>query len=346
MISHVLLDRHKVSLSESAGSDCFPVEYSTLSCDALTQRVLAQYAIAPVVSCRLWNRGLSDIYLVETRDQPYILRVSHAHWRSQGEVEFELAFLDCLRQHGVPVAYPLLTQAGDLCIEIAAPEGKRYAALFVFALGDVPLCDLNQIQAAALGAKVAEVHTLASRFRPPCHRPPLVLDHLLDESLTTILPFFAQQPKEQQYLQDLRSQLQARLAHLPQESPYWVVCWGDPHSGNVHFTPEGNLTLFDFDQCGYGWRTFDIAKFLQTSLRTGLNFVARQAFLEGYESVVSLEEWELSSLADLVQVAHIWGWAIRLKAAQLHSYSQLDDRYFTQRLHQLKSFRQQNWQLF
>ncbi len=332
----------------------FPVEYSTLSCEALVQHVLSQYSIASVLSCRLWNRGLSDVYLVETRDsgsglrsnRPYILRVTQAHWRTKAEVEFELSFLDCLRQHEHPVAYPFLTQEGQLHIEIEAPEGKRYASLFLHAPGEIPLCDLSVPQSRKLGQQLAQIHAVTPKFRPPCHRQSLTLDYLLHQSIDALLPFFGHRPEEQEYLNQLRIQLEQSLSQLPQDSPYWVVCWGDPHSGNVHFTPDGQLTLFDFDQCGYGWRAFDIAKFFQTSLRTGMSYAVRNAFLEGYESVLPLHKQELQLLPELVQVAHLWGWAIRLKAAQIHSYNQLDGRYFNQRLHQLKSFRQHNWQLF
>ena len=52
---------------------------------------------------------------------------------------------------------------------------------------------------------------------------------------------------------------------------------------NVHFTEDNQITLFDFDQCGYGWRVFDIAKFLQVSLSAGIKREIRDAFLAGYQ---------------------------------------------------------------
>jgi len=115
---------------------------------------------------------------------------------------------------------------------------------------------------------------------------------------------------------------------------------------NAHFTPTGEVTLFDFDQCGYGWRAFDIAKFLQVSLRTGISKQVREAFLSGYQTVCELTEKELASLQALTQTAHLWVWAISLNAARLHNYSRLDESYFTQRLEQLKRLKSPDWQLF
>ena len=121
---------------------------------------------------------------------------------------------------------------------------------------------------------------------------------------------------------------------------------GDPHSGNAHFTPNGQLTLFDFDQCGYGWRAFDIAKFLQISLRTGISKQVREAFLNGYQGVWKLTDKEVASLQPLTQIAHLWVWAINLHTALYFDYSRLDDHYFSHRLAQLKQLKSPSWQLF
>lgn len=322
-----------------------PVVCSTLCAEALGRHIQACYGLESLLACKLWIKGLSDVYLVETREEKYVLRVSHAQWRDGNEIQFELAFLDHLHGQGVAVAHPLHTVNGELSVALEAPEGPRYAALFPFAPGEIPLCDLNLLQAGLLGQTLAQVHQVSQTFWEPCHRPALTLENLLHDSVDQLLPFFSNQSQEQDYLQVLRSRLQENLGHWNQRGPHWVVCWGDPHSGNAHFTETGGITLFDFDQCGYGWRVFDIAKFLQTSLRTGMSYSVRQAFLQGYESISPLEKWELHSLSDWVQVAHLWSWALRISAKQLHSHSQFDQRYFNQRLHQLKSFTQHNWQL-
>ncbi len=87
--------------------DIFPVIYSTLAPKALVRDVLSEYNIESVTNCRLWQRGLSDIYMVETVVKTYVLRVSHHHWRSQSDIQFELELLNFLHRHCLPVAYPL-----------------------------------------------------------------------------------------------------------------------------------------------------------------------------------------------------------------------------------------------
>lgn len=324
----------------------FPVTYSTLSCGALTQQLLSQYEIGTVLSCEFWRRGLSDVYLVETQTSQYVLRVSHAHWRSQCEIGFELELLEFLNQTQIPVAYPLRTKDGELWIPIQAPEGDRYAALFIYAPGCIAIGDLNASQSYTLGKTVAELHRVTPKFESQFSRPDLTLDFLLSQSMQTILPFMSDHQYDRSNLVHTADQLMAELAKHPTDFPHWVMCWGDPHSGNVHFTRDDRLMMFDFDQCGYGWRAFEVAKFFQVAIRGGVSIQVRSAFLAGYQAVSPLENWELESLRAFTQVSHIWSWAIALTHAKVHDYCKLDYHFFNCRLEHLKRLRSPDCHLY
>jgi len=326
--------------------EVFPVLYSTLTSKALVSKVLPCYEIGSVVRCQFWNRGLSDVYLVDTHQHPYVLRVSHAHWRSKSDIDFELELLDFLRQRHIPVAYPLRTQDGQLSVEINAPEGKRYAALFTYAPGRVALGDLTPTQGKILGETVAKLHVAAADFCSQAKRQPLTLEYLLDNSLQIIAPFLHHKPQDLAYLVEAIAQIKHQLENFPQKPPFWGICWGDPHSGNVHFTADNQITLFDFDQCGYGWRIFEIAKFFQVALCTGVARTIREAFLAGYQSVEAIAPDEMNCLQAFTQTAYIWVWAISLNYAMTHHYCRLDDYYFNHRLAQLKMLKTPEWQLF
>lgn len=323
----------------------FPVVYSILASSALVAKVLPYYDLGPIEACRFWHHGLSDIYLVETQTQQYILRVSHSHWRTKADIDFELELLEFLHERAVPVSYPIRNRQHSLSVEINAPEGKRYAVLFVYAPGKVALGDLNPEQSFKLGQTVAHLHEAALEFRCQADRQPLTQDYLLDDSFETIAPFLQTHPQDLSYLAEAIAHIKLQLQGFPQEPPLWSVCWGDPHSGNVHFTPDGQLTLFDFDQCGYGWRIFEIAKFLQVALTTGLASKVRQAFINGYQSVTLLMSHEIAALQAFTEVAHIWAWAIGLHHAMLYDYCRLDHFYFQHRLEQLKMLRSPDWRL-
>jgi Ser/Thr protein kinase RdoA (MazF antagonist) len=326
--------------------DVFPVIYSTLAPQALVRQVICQYQLETVSQCLLWYRGLSDVYLVQTIAAQYILRVSHHHWRSSADIQFELELLDFLHQNYLPVAYPLKTKEGKLFVTIHALEGDRYAALFPYAPGTIPLGDLNVTQSQILGETLAKIHQTASNFQPAITRQPLTLEYLLTDSFKIIAPLLKHRKEDLIYLENEIAKIQTQLQDFSEEFPLWVVCWGDPHSGNVHFTENNQVTLFDFDQCGYGWRAFDLAKFLQVSLSAGISRQVRDAFLSGYQSVQTLSEYELNSLQAFTQTAQIWVWAIGIQAAPIHSWCRLDDSYINKRLQLFKRLTSKDWQLF
>ncbi len=99
------------------------VIHSIVSGDALIETVLNNYPIGKFRSCRLYKRGLNDTYLVETEKERYT-------WRTKEEIDFELELLTFLHEQQQPVAYSLKREDDSFTTEIAAPEGKRYAAVF------------------------------------------------------------------------------------------------------------------------------------------------------------------------------------------------------------------------
>lgn len=334
------------SARRNTNQNAFPVVYSTLDPQALITQVLCQYNLGEIIACKLWNRGLSDVYLVETNKQPYILKVSHHHWRNLADIQFELELLEFLNHKNIPVAYPIRTRAGKLLVTIKALEGDRYAALFPYADGTVPLGDLNLTQSKIFGQTLAKLHQSSADFYSSAQRQPLTLDYLLDDSYQVIAECLQDRLQDLIYLEKVIKQIKEKLPAIPHQSPFWVVCWGDPHSGNAHFTENNQITLFDFDQCGYGWRVFDLAKFFQVSLHAGIDRKVRDAFLSGYQTTQTLTAKELDSLPLLTQTAHIWVWAININAAKVHSWCRLDRSYFNRRIEQLKRLTSRDWQLF
>ncbi|AFY39512.1 aminoglycoside phosphotransferase [[Leptolyngbya] sp. PCC 7376] len=324
----------------------FPVIYSTLSAIAIVERVLPLFGLANVERCELWHRGLSDIYLVQTPRGLRVLRVSHHHWRSRTDINFEVDFLNFLAKHQIPVAAPIATVEGDYVVEVGAPEGMRYATLFPFAPGEISMGGWTVEQSQRLGKVVAHIHQISTEFSCDHSRQALNLDYLLDESLSYILPFFGDRPHDWHFVQKTAEDIRDKLGDFSKAKPFWTVCWGDAHSGNVHFTKDQEITMFDFDQCGYGWRAFEIGKFYQAALTTGLCRKVREAFVTGYQSQTVFTEAEEIALQSLTQLAYIWSWRISLQNILLFNNSQLDRHYFTKRLERLRSLSTKAWNLF
>ncbi len=108
----------------------FPVQDSTLSAEALGERVLKRYSLSGRVVCRFFRKGICDTYRVETGGQEYYLKVYKHARRTRTDVAEEVRLLNYLAANGVSVARPVMRQDGHYLSRLAAPEGTRYSVLF------------------------------------------------------------------------------------------------------------------------------------------------------------------------------------------------------------------------
>ncbi|MBW4559267.1 MAG: phosphotransferase [Trichormus sp. ATA11-4-KO1] len=295
-----------------------PVIHSIPDGVALMTTVLHEYPIPQPHSCKLYKRGLNDTYLVETEAENYILRIYRRSWRNKQEIDFELALLAFLHEQKQPVAYPIYHKNGSFTTEILTPEGMRYAALFSYAMGQAVNEKLDTEQSYILGETLAKMHQSLDNYHTNFARPILNHEYLLDWSIAAIISLYKHRQDDINYLQHTIDKIKSQFAvlNLPLSAPEYGICIGDVHSGNAHFTEQNQPTLFDFDQCGYGWRAFDIAKFLHASLRMKIDFKVRDKFIDGYQAIRRLSEFELASIPIFTQAAHIWVMGISANAGE------------------------------
>lgn len=283
-----------------------PVIHSLASGRALIAQVLRHYPIA-TQKCKLYKRGLNDTYLVEAaQNHQYILRVYRHGWRTLSAINCELELLNYLHNHNLPVAYPIAKTTGGFTEAIAFPEGLRYAAVFSYAPGQAVGKNINSQQSQQLGEVVATIHQATDNFTSCFSRPELNCEYLLDWAMDAISSLFQHRSNDIACLFNLSIQIKAQLnaLALPQTSSIYGICIGDVHSENAHFAERP--TLFDFDQCGYGWRAFDIAKFIHTTYRWRLDASIRESFVRGYQKIRQLSQAEINAIFVLTKAAHIW----------------------------------------
>ena len=267
-----------------------PVIHSIPSGEALIEVVLPHYPIGKPRSCQIYKRGLNDTYLLETEKERYILRVYRRGWRTKEEIQFELELLAFLHHTNQPIAYPIGREDGSFTTEIAAPEGKRYVAVFSYAPGRAVNEKLDSKQSQSLGEVLATIHLTLDRFKSNFRRPKLNCEYLLDKSLEAIASLYQHRKSDIDYLGSQVEQIkrQVETLGLPDFPPSYGICVGDVHAGNAHFDERNQPTLFDFDQCGYSWRAFDIAKFIHKARIDKIDATVRNSFLQGYQNIREL----------------------------------------------------------
>lgn len=317
-------------------SDRLAIAHSIFSARALAAVVLSAYPIGRVTDCRFLSLGVNDTYLVTANtDDRYILRLYRAGWRSPPEIAYELEVLRHLGMRGVAVAAPLACRTGRLIQTIAAPEGPRYAVLFAYAPGQAPSYRERPDQAAfRYGCAVARIHAATDDFRSTQPRFRLDLAHLLEEPLAALGRLPVLRPTDRSRLKELTEQIRAALAQLPLNGLEQGFCHGDCHGGNAHTGATEELTFFDFDCCGPGWRAYDLAVFRWSSC---LHSKAKEQtlwppFLSGYLSVRTLAPADLRAVPLFVGARQIWLMGLHAGGAPVWGYGSLDDAYFARAL--------------
>jgi len=304
--------------------------YSQLSASSVSQRINEQYEFYEGIDCKYYVLGLHDNYLIKSDDKKYILRIYRNDWRSDQEIQFELELLAYIGERSVQVATPLSTKVDTLSFIIDSPEGKRTSVLFHYADGYAPGNSITAEQSELLGKAVANVHQITDTFETDLSKQVLDMSYLLDDSIDAIKPYV--DVESQHYLKELSDRLKVPLASLPKKTGMYGICIGDVNATNFHINNRNDITLFDFDQCGYGDRAFEIGKFI--SSLNGINDKDKisHAFIDGYQSVRQLSAEELIAIPYYELVSVIWVMAIHAYNVDRIGYKNLEKPFWDRRL--------------
>ena len=311
----------------------FPVHKSTLSGQALADRVLSKYTLPVPISCKFLRQGVNDTYVVAAGSSTYYLRVYRYGWRTKAEIEAELDMLTYLQRRHLPVSSPIKRKDGSVLTRIEAPEGVRYAVLFTNAPGRQ--MDMDNKQSGAYGELAGKIHLSLDKTPEDARRFHLDLSHLVDEPLAKIAPFLKHRSGDLDYLRKAGGELKAAIAELlPKAKPEYGYCHGDHHGWNVNIDKDGALSLYDFDCSGYGWRAYDLAVFLWNRTfdwsAKGKSKRTRRwnAFLSGYAKVRTLSPQELRATEIFVPIRHLWLVGFHAQDAETGPRGWLDDGFF------------------
>ena len=313
--------------------------YTRLSASSAARLATAHYQLVGPLRSKFYVPGLHDNYLIENAAGRYILRVYRNDWRSPEEVYFELELLAYLGDNNAQVAAPVRTVAGGLSFRIESPEGERIAALFHYANGRAPEDGMLIDQCVLLGRAVSNTHCIADAFITHHARPELDAQYLVDESIAAITPFLGTTDKS--YIEGLHARLRQNWPRLPKEAGIFGICIGDINASNFHIDHNRQITLFDFDQCGYGFRAFEIGKFISSLKSHRMKRALVDAFLDGYQQGRCLSPAELEAVPYFQLVAVIWVMAIHAKNANLIGYKRLEKPYWDSRIAILKELESQ-----
>jgi Ser/Thr protein kinase RdoA (MazF antagonist) len=276
------------------------------------------------VRCELFHRGVNDTFLLDTQAGRWVARVYRANIRTRAEIDYEVELLFHLHRSGVDVAVPVRSESGATVGAMALPEGNRPLVLFEHARGR-PLSWSCPGHTLAAGELLAHVHAVADRFVASSPRTPLDLQHLVWGSLEVASSYIVV-AEERDTLQRFAAKLDDAVSQAVSAGLDWGICHGDFGASNIHVSRAGVATVFDFDQCGPGWRVWDFVAPWSTS-KYQRDESIWTTFIRGYQSVRAIGAADLAAAPLFHAVSRLWSLGMRARSASFRGACFLDDAY-------------------
>jgi Ser/Thr protein kinase RdoA (MazF antagonist) len=232
----------------------------------------------------------SFVYEAIIDGTPTIIKLSHEDRRTLDTLHAEAEFTRYLADHGISVSSALMSPQGNLVEAIDDGVDSRFMAVaWTIAPGVLP--DVKPTDHDfwhAHGSLLGQSHAATVNYRPSSRartRPQWDDPVNLADSRHI--------PKTDLKATEEVERLLAALRQLDRDPSAYGLVHYDAHLYNVHID-DGNLTLFDFDDCSYTWFVNDIAVVLYHSLMSHDDPAADAAliwpaFLAGYLSAYDLE---------------------------------------------------------
>ena len=290
------------NIRSSLGENKMEIVRSTIAEAEILQKLKDNYSCCtPGSLCMFEYRGVNDIYRLNTGKDTFFLKFYARKDIDRNAIEAEVEIVNHLKRSGLFVAYPIPMMNDQYLLSIETPEGTRFGVLFSKAEG-IP-CNNNLLDDQTFLDRSIEILESYHNFHP--HFDLLFLKDVVRE---------------------LKRQIQANGAGWN-----WGLCHGDYFTGNIYRKENGELTLFDFDFCGYGWRAYDVSPFVGNfSSGVGEEAIANRkkrldSFVKGYQHTGGLSDGEIEAiykvfvpfrrifnLGYLYEVLHyVWGNKIR-----------------------------------
>ena len=241
---------------------------------------------------------MRDVYAVTTARSAYALYI-YPVGRTRDSVVAEWSFVEWLAGGQVPVVTPVRTTGGDLTFELEAPEGERVAALAAFVPGDHLRNRYSAHAAWRYGHALASIHQRADEAGHGFGRRPITRGALVDWSRDQFAAAFPELAADVSWVSAAADVVGRALDELPRDAPAYGMIHGDAVRANAQVSDTGDVVVLDFDLCGPGWRSFDVASFLEMTRDEPYGAEAERCFVTGYETIRPRTPAEMAALPAL-----------------------------------------------
>ena len=294
---------------------------STLPDDAHLQTIvhLARLALPH------WGLDGADLDVIKHRENTvfkvtaadgrcFVLRVHRRGNNSDAAVQSELVWMGALRDAGI--AAPAVVQAsnGNLFVHVGEASDSRQCDLLEWLPGNL-FNDLGRVEKGMrvefcdrfnrLGALAARVHNQSAKWQKPAGFERRSWDEggLLGESpvMGRFWEHTAITPSQNREIMKARLVLGGFLKKFGKTPENYGLIHADflPENILVH---DGELSLIDFDDCGFGWYLFEMATSLFPQINQPFFDDLVAAYTEGYRSERKMSDADLEAFPAFLMI--------------------------------------------
>lgn len=254
----------------------------------LVARSLPAWGLADA-SLRLLNHGYNTTFRVDVPDgRRFALRVNVIPTKTEAHLIAEVDWLAALSaETDLRVPTPQRTRDGEWAARIPSPDHGRELPLVLFSWLDGRNLGFRARprRVRAVGEAMALLHDHATRWRPPAGGAL----PLFDDVLTDLPDRFGDHPALDADARAVLTEAYARAQELQDRAfaaSEAIPLHADLHGGNLKWH-EGRLSVFDFDDAGFGVPALDLAI---ATYYVRDDAAAEDALREGYAGVRPLPE--------------------------------------------------------
>lgn len=275
-----------------------------------TQSVVLSEAIkqfnfqANKTNANLLGNSANMVYEVEQNGKFYILRITQGSAKYVPAYEGEIDWVNYLADNGVNVS-KAISSINNKFVECVNVDNSCYlVSAFEKAKGKMPNTkDTNEWNESLFyiwGQTMGQMHALSKKYT--------VNDISMKRKEWIEDIYFASEyslPIEEKKVINKWNSIVDKLKSLPKDKNSYGIIHYDFHQFNF-FINDGNITVFDFDDCLYHWFTCDIAIALyhaldslpKTETQNRINFAYQfmRSFLNGYLSENKIDNYWIEKI--------------------------------------------------
>lgn len=293
--------------------------------DAAVTENLCRWGISEAAEAKLLNHSENTTYRIQEGERRYILRVHRLGYHTPQAIAAELDWVEAIgRDTSIRTAAPI--KGGDSALiqpYSTSQPGQRYSVLFEFLDGEEP-SEEHDLAASfeKLGGITALLHEHSKLWLPRQSKPERPVWDF--EGMLGNRPIWGEwrhgigmTPELIAHLNQCVARIRGRLDAFGTASDRFGLIHADLRLANL-LIHRGDVSVIDFDDCGYGWFLYDLGSALSFIEHKEYVPSLVEAWVKGYSQVRPLTSEELAMIPTFVMLRRI------LLVAWLGSHSETD----------------------